>query len=218
MLTGPLFAGARPETIESLRQTGLERVTAPGDSLFHEGDLAARLIVILTGRVRVWRSSPEGMAITVHLLGPGDVPGCVAVFRGIPYPATATAIDRVTTMSWPATGVPALLAQDPALAANAIGIVGSRNAEMLDRLLEVSTLGVEQRLARALVRLADGKSGAGAAIELRISRQELAELIATTLHTVSRFVSRWESEGIVAGGRGRITVRDRDRLSRLAGE
>jgi CRP-like cAMP-binding protein len=106
---------------------------------------------------------------------------------------------------------------DPALASNALAIVGSRNREMLDRLIEVSTQGLEQRLARALLRLADlgGGQGNGETVELRTSRQELAEMTATTLHTVSRFISRWEAAGLVSGGRGRIVVLDRAGLTAL---
>ena len=217
MLPGPLFAGLPPATLVMLEETGSQRIIEIGRNLFNEGDAAASLIVILDGQVRVWRSSPNGALMTVHEFGPGDIPGCVAVFQQIPYPATATATSQVKVMSWPAHRVPALLQENPALAANALTIVGQRNKEMLERLLEVSTQGVEQRLARTMLRLIAVRDAHGnTSPEVRISRQQLAELTATTLHTVSRFISRWEGAAIVSGGRGRILVRDRAALTCIA--
>lgn len=217
MLPGSFFVGAMPATLEKLRQTGSPRHLEAGQTLFHEGDASLHFIVVIDGRVRIWRSAPTGARMTVDLLGPGAIPGCVAVFRGIPYPATATAMNQVAALTWPAERVRGLLHEDPALAANALAIVGARNLEVLQRLLEVSTEGVEQRLARTLLRLADAaqQHGVQDAVEVRASRQDLAELTAATLHTVSRFIGRWETIGIVSGGRGRILVHSRAALAAL---
>lgn len=217
MLTSPLFSGANAATLDIFRKEGVRHRYTPGQTIFHEGDRPAALIVIVSGQVRIWRSSAAGQTTTIHMLGAGDVPGCVAVFRGIAYPATATAIDVVQTLHLPIARLRALFQTDAQLAANALAIVGHRNADMLERLLDVSTQGVEQRLARAVLRLAAAAPHTDAqSIELRLSRQDLAELTATTLHTVSRFVSRWEDAGIVAGGRGRVIVRDRAALTAIA--
>jgi CRP/FNR family transcriptional regulator, nitrogen oxide reductase regulator len=81
---------------------------------------------------------------------------------------------------------------------------------------------VEQRIARALLRLAAAQraSSSGKAemeIALAVSRQEVAEFAGATLYTVSRTVSAWSRQGIVAGGRGRITIRKLEQLAAIAG-
>ena len=74
-------------------------------------------------------------------------------------------------------------------------------------------------MAHALLRLAKQagkKVDAGVEIDFPISRQDVAEMTGTTLHTVSRILSAWESEGLVEGGRQRIVLRDTYRLHNLA--
>ena len=85
--------------------------------------------------------------------------------------------------------------------------------------MELSNEQVEQRVAHALLRLAkqDGrKVDAGVEIDFPISRQDVAEMTGTTLHTVSRILSAWEQQGLVEGGRQRIVLRDANRLHVLA--
>ena len=85
--------------------------------------------------------------------------------------------------------------------------------------MEMSTKQVEQRIANALLRIV-GQSGRkteeGIEIDFPISRQDIAEMTGTTLHTVSRLLSAWESEGIVRSGRQKVTVTDPHRLMLLA--
>ncbi|MBX3560909.1 MAG: Crp/Fnr family transcriptional regulator [Sphingomonas sp.] len=218
MTIGRLFEGLPTKLHELLRRTGSVRSYAADQTLFHEGDLPAKLIVILEGQVRIWRSSLSGSAMTIHIMGPGDVPGCVAVFRQIPYPATATGVAPGRIMTWPIDRIAALMKEHPALAENALAIVGGRATELLQRLHEVSTEEVGQRLARTLLRLRDRavEGESEEPVALRVSRQQLAELTATTLYTVSRLISRWEKEGMVTGGRGTITIRQRQALAKRA--
>jgi CRP-like cAMP-binding protein len=78
---------------------------------------------------------------------------------------------------------------------------------------------VERRVAHAVLRLVDkaGKREAnGVRIDFPITRQDIAEMTGTTLHTVSRIISAWEAKGLVDGGRQKLIVRDREALSLLA--
>ena len=98
-------------------------------------------------------------------------------------------------------------------------IVPSRLQEAHQRVRELSTEDVERRLAHALLKLAReagvaGKSGIE--IDFPVNRQNLAEMIAATLHTVSRIMSAWEAAGILGGGRQRIAVCDESRLRMIA--
>ena len=150
---------------------------------------------------------------------PGDLVGCAAVFRRIPYPATATAVADSVVLSWTAEQIGELVRRCPAVAGNTLHIVGERTEEMLQRLREIATEGVEQRLARAILRLAAQRRappGRDAEIRLDVSRRDLAELAGVSLYTVSRMLSGWEPQGIVKGGRQRITVRNLDRLKAIA--
>jgi CRP-like cAMP-binding protein len=109
----------------------------------------------------------------------------------------------------------------PALAVNTLQTVGSRLQESHTRVVEMSTQQVEQRIAHALLRLAK-QSGRkvehGVEIDFPISRQDIAQMTGTTLHTVSRTLSGWEQRGLIASGRQRIVLREPHKLMVLAEE
>ena len=134
------------------------------------------------------------------------------------YPATAIAVVDSVALSWPSKVWPQLIAKFPALAAGALQTVGGRLQDTQARVLEMSCEQVEQRVAHALLRLAKQagrKVEQGVEIDFPISRQDVAEMTGTTLHTVSRILSAWEQQGLVEGGRQRIVLRDPHSCSEL---
>ena len=120
---------------------------------------------------------------------------------------------------WPSSAWPRLVARAPALAVNALQTVGQRLQEAHARIREFSTEEVERRVAHLLLRIvkASGQGpGKAADVEFPMTRQDVAEMTGTTLFTVSRILSSWEQDGIVAGGRGRISVKEPVRLRAIA--
>ena len=104
----------------------------------------------------------------------------------------------------------------PQIAANALALVGAHAEAMLERVREVTTETAERRVAKALLRLLAKPSGDKANGQIMVSGQELAALSDTTLFTVSRTISAWKRAGIIEGGRGRIAVRDRHKLTAIS--
>ena len=114
-----------------------------------------------------------------------------------------------------------LAATFPALATNTLETVGARLQETHTRVVEMSTQQVEQRIAHALLRLvkqSGRKVEHGIEIDFPISRQDIAQMTGTTLHTVSRTLSAWESKGLVESGRQKIVVIEPHKLFMLAEE
>lgn len=203
-LESSLFAGLGEAASSCLLALARSRAFAAGSHVFRQGDVPTRLCMVVEGMVKVWKLAPGGAPVTVHMMGPGQLVGCVAACCGIAFPANATAVEASRLLVWPADDMNRLLQEYPALAANALRIVGGRRALFLERIQDLSTENAETRIARALLRLAVGAEGGA----VRVSRQELADLTATTLHTVSRAVSQWQRQGLVESGRRRIAVID----------
>lgn len=217
----PLFEGLDAAALDAILAAATRRRIAAGTAVFEQGEEPCWLPLVAEGRLKVGRSAPGGQSLTVGFLGPGEIAGCVAVFRRIPYPATATAVTDSTILAWTAPQIHALIERHPRMAANALRIVGGRAEAMLRRIEELSTERVEQRIARALLRLARDAGrpvAAGVQVYFALSRQDLAELCGATLYTVSRTLSAWAKGGIVEAGRQRVMVRDLARLAALAGE
>ena len=102
-----------------------------------------------------------------------------------------------------------LMERFPSIAIKALELLGEELADIRSRYQELATERVERRVARALLRLvgqAGTKTEGGVLIDFPLSRQDLAELTGTTLHTVSRILSSWEHKGIIESGRRRIVI------------
>jgi CRP/FNR family transcriptional regulator, nitrogen oxide reductase regulator len=175
--------------------------------------------VLLHGHVRASKTTPAGEQIVVRYIAPGETFGVAMAIGLRVYPATATAVDDSVVLAWPSLAWPRLVAKFPALATNTLQTVGSRLQETHTRVVEMSTQQVEQRIAHALLRLAK-QSGRkvehGLEIDFPISRQDIAQMTGTTLHTVSRILSGWEQRGLIEGGRQRIVLREPHKLFVLA--
>lgn len=208
-----LFGGLSDDALASVLSAATRLTVPEGTPLFKQGDEPRRLFVALAGRFGVTSVTPEGAQLMVRFMGPGDLMGCAAAFRRIPYPGTATAMADSVVLSWPASEFQALIERHPKLASNALAVVGGRAEYMLQRLSEAAASSAEQRIAQALLRLAQEGPNTGEATPiLPISRQQLAELSATTLFTVSRVISAWARAGIVGSARNRISILDGKRL------
>lgn len=215
----PLFAGVRGEDLDAVLD-GARAVRHPkGSAVFKQGEAAHSFFVLLHGHVRAVKTTPDGEQIVVRYVSPGEVFG-VAVATGMAlYPASAWAAVDSVVLTWPSARWPHLVARHPMLATNALQTVGARLQDAHTRIIEMTTEEVERRVAHALLRLAKQagrKVEQGVEIDFPISRQDVAEMTGTTLHTVSRILSHWEQQGLVASGRQRIVLCDPHRLFQIA--
>ena len=164
--------------------------------MFDQGAEARSFFVLLHGHLRVEKTTPQGQQIVVRYVSAGELFGVAQAMALKNYPATAIAVVDSVALSWPSTLWPELIVKFPALAAGALQTVGSRLQDTQNRVLEMSSEQVEQRVAHALLRLAKQagrKVEHGVEIDFPISRQDVAEMTGTTLHTVSRILSAWGS-------------------------
>jgi CRP-like cAMP-binding protein len=155
----------------------------------------------------------------VRYVSAGELFGVAQAMNLTHYPATAVAAVDSIALAWPSSSWRRLTVKYPSLASNALQTVGSRLQDTQARVLEISNEQVELRVAHALLRLAKQagkKVDGGIEIDFPISRQDVAEMTGTTLHTVSRILSGWETEGLVEGGRQRIVLCNPERLRALA--
>ncbi|MGB7322556.1 MAG: Crp/Fnr family transcriptional regulator [Albidovulum sp.] len=199
---------------EILDQSSVRRYDAEV-AIFAEGHDADRFFLLLDGYVRVIRITPNGDQVIVLHVPPGQLFGIARALGHERYPATAVTASESISLSWPTRLWDSFVAHYDGFATEIGKTVGSRVGEMNTRILEMATQQVEQRVANALLRLINQtgrKVANGIEINFPITRQDLAEMTGTTLHTVSRMLSAWEKQGLVERGRKRITVCDPHQL------
>lgn len=188
---------------------------------FEQGDPADAFFVLAEGYMKAVQATASGQQFVVHYINPGEIFGCVALMGAERYPATARAVVDSVALSWSLNDINLLIRRHPAISENALAGFGGRLMDMQARLREIHTEPVEQRIAHALLSLIR-RSGrpvdAGVAVDFPITRQDVAELAGTTLHTVSRTISKWGREGIVRNGRQKIVVANVAGLTSIAAD
>lgn len=207
----PLFAGLDGPTLDAILSQARSSRFAKDTEVFSQGEEAQSFFLLLSGHIRVVRTSPEGHQVVARYISEGELFGIAVAMGKASYPASAVAVVDCIVLSWPNRAWPELQSRAPSFAASAYQTIGMRLQETQDQVMEMSTQQVEQRVANALLRIV-GQSGRktpdGIEIDFPITRQDIAEMTGTTLHTVSRLLSAWEDEGIVRSGRQRVTVSD----------
>jgi CRP-like cAMP-binding protein len=206
-----LFAGIAVEKQTDILSRGHRIVFKSGETLFREGDSALRCYFVLKGRLKMSKLHEQGKEAIIRYINSGELVAAIAVFKGTDYPLTAEAIGAAEVVGWGKETMLKLMLEYAPLAVNMLQAVIDRIDELQTRYLELFAEQVEQRVARALLRImkqSGRKTNDGVLIDFRLSRQELADYTGTTLYTVSRTLSSWEKSGWIKSGRERITVTD----------
>ncbi len=204
-----LFAGLDAPALAEVIRFAQTRRVAKGATIFTQGDPAQTCHALIDGRLKIIQTGADGQQVVVRFIGPGEMFGTAAVFSGGRYPGDAVAMADCVEITWTAAAMTDLLQRHPRIGLNALDIVGSRLQEVQNRLREMSTEKVERRVAHTLLRLvrqAGCRTEQGVAIAFPLSRQDVAEMTGTTLHTVSRILSAWETRGIVESARQQIVI------------
>jgi CRP-like cAMP-binding protein len=207
----PPFSKLERRDIHVILDQATSRRYEEGVAIFDEGASADRFFMLLDGSVRVVRITPTGEQVTALHIPAGQLLGIAKALGRDTYPATAMTATESIVLSWPTRLWDAYVDSYEGFSTETYKTVGNRLGEMNNRIVEMATQQVEQRVANALLRLINQtgrKVSDGIEIDFPITRQDLSELTATTLHTVSRLLSAWEKRGLVQSRRKRIKVTD----------
>lgn len=200
-----LDPAARSEVISS----GTRIRRARGQRLFRQGSAAQLFYVLFEGRVKLTQLTSDGQLVLLRLVVPGEAFGGIAALGNRIYPVSAEALDDCVAVAWNGRTMDRLLRRFPQLAINFIDLLAERLHDMQSRYEELATEQVEQRLARLLLRLVrriGRRVDGGVLIDVRLSRQEMAEMAGTSLFTASRILKRWQKAGVIKSQRLRILV------------
>jgi CRP-like cAMP-binding protein len=217
----PFFTGLSDKAMKEINQRFVEVGYQAGERIFAAGEPSERLFVVAEGKVKLLQHGPGGKNILLDILSSGEFFGNLVSLGVATYPDTAQAQTPACVLSVRSDDFRRILDEHPDLAFKTLAVLGERLNAANRRVLQLSSMAVEQRIAFTLLELAT-KLGRmqdiGLLIDVPLSRGDLAEMTSATPETISRVISQLQGNGIIASGREWIAITNQQALKDLAGE
>lgn len=214
-----IFADLADHEMAAIAEAAPMRRFAAGELLYAPPQPMETLFILKQGRVRIFRVSPDGRALTTAVLTPGTVFGEMLLLGQRMHDNFAEALDEVTVCVMSRADVQRFLLSDARIAARISEILGSRVSELERRLSDSVFKSVPQRLASTLCLLAEEEPrrllGRGVAVQL--THEQLAALVGTSRETATKVLNEYAARGLVRLGRGRVDVVDLPGLAAESG-
>jgi len=192
----PLFARLTENLRQKLGGIAVTRNYDKAQVIFADGERATGFYAIVSGRVKVYKLSPEGKEQILHVFGPGDVFGEAVVFAGKDYPAYAEPLDPAHTLFFPREAFVSLIRTDPDLALGMLAELSFKLRRFASLIEDLSLREVPARLAAHLLYLSTRQEGTDTLV-LELPKTQLASLLGTIPETLSRILARMTKEGLI---------------------
>src|SRR5580658_690055 len=221
LLSSPLFDALPREALDDILLQATEKSVRRGQTLFQKEDEGSYMVAVLSGRIRISATSPEGREVTLNMIDAGEVFGEMALLDGKPRSADATAMEDSNLMLVERRHFIPHLTSNPELVLRVIGLLCERLRETSETLGNFAMLDLPGRLARKLLNLASqyGNTTNGRIhLKIRLSHTELGRFVGCSRETVNKQMRAWEESGLVAREGGRIAICAPTALKRIGGQ
>ena len=211
----PLFKGLPDDQLDKIASIAVPKTAEKGTAIFSDGEEANGFYVVADGTVKIYKLSMEGKEKILRIFGSAEPFGEVPVFAGTKFPANAQAVTKSRLLFFPREAFVRLITDNPSLCLNMLAVLSMRLRQFTSQIENLSLKEVPARLASYLLSLSKEQESMSA-VNLPISKGQLAGLLGTIPETLSRILTRMaQQELIVVTGR-RIGLLDRDGVEALA--
>jgi CRP/FNR family transcriptional regulator len=210
-----VFGELEARELEQVAQVAVPRSFDRGENIFREGDTGDTCYVVRDGSVSIRREHMDGRTLALAELRAGTIFGELAMFGSETRSATAEALEPTQLVAILSGDMQRVLRSSPEIAFKMLGALAERLRKANERLLQQSFQTVAGRVASALLTQAVARQAEGAGdneVLIKATQAEIAQLAGTSRESASRFLATLEREGVVALGRGKVTVHEPDRL------
>ncbi len=214
-----LFSGLGEEELKEIRAIASPVQVGKGEILFSDCEEADGLYVVLSGKVKLYKVSPEGKEQILDVISAPEAFGEASLFLKGSHPFYAETLGDSQLLFFPKRNFLRLIKKDPRLGAN-ITVALAQHVKRYAALIEdLSLKEVPSRIAKYLLDLLtrQWKEGRGAAeIELHLNRSQLASRLGTIRETVSKTLAKMKAHGMIDIKKSRIRILNREALQKLA--
>jgi len=215
--SAPLFSALSDEEAASLRASMTLVKVTKGHTLFKEGEEGDRLYVVLDGKLKLGKSSPDGRENLQEILGPGEMFGELSLFDPGPRTATATAITDAKLLMLPHEKVLDLITSQPAVSLELLRRLAQRLRDSRGEQSDLVFVDVPGRVAKAIIDLGERfgeQKEDGLHVKHDLTQEELAQLVGASRETVNKALADFAARGWVALEPRAVLVKDYERISK----
>jgi len=214
-----IFCDLDDAEMDAMAQAAPMKTYTAGELVYTPHQPLETLFILKKGRIRIFRVSPDGRALTTAIIEPGTIFGEMVIVGQQMHDSFAEALDDVVVCVMTKADVRRLLLGDPRISARISETLGRRIGELEQKFSDAVFKSVPERIAGALVTLAAATSGRplGRGVQVKLTHEQLAALAATSRETTTKILGEFADQGLITLGRGRITILDQDRLRGLSG-
>ena len=209
----PLFAGLSESDLDDLMAIVRINEHPRGELLFSDGEKAAGFFIVLDGKVKVYKLSPEGKERILHVIQPGGTFAEAAIFGEGLYPAYAEPLQASKLLFLPKDAFLALLRENSRISINMIAGLSKFLRQFANQIEDLTFKDVPSRLARYLMDLSRGTKQT---VVLPISKSQLASNLGTVSETLSRTLRKLSEDDLISVSGKTVEIIDFDRLEELA--
>lgn len=215
----PYFLGLSAPELEAIKKHVFEQAAERNDMILMEEDPADALYFVVSGVVKVFKTSVEGKEQILCILKAGESFNDVAVFDDGPNPASAIAMTPVVLYGINKNDMGIILRNNPQIAANVIKVLSKKVRHFVSLVEDLSFRRVTDRLAKLLLEYArdHGPIGEETGQRPRLTQQEMAAMVGTAREVVGRSLKALEEEGAIRMDRHRIVIINKRRLEEMSG-
>lgn len=214
----PYFAGLNDSELEAVKERMFEQVAERNDMILLEGETAEAIYFVVSGVVKVFKTSVEGKEQTLCLIRAGESFNDVPILDGGPNLASAVAMTPVVLYGMTRADLNSLLIKVPRVAMNTIMVLSKKVRHFVSMVEDLSFRDVTSRVAKLLLEYAtDHGDSEGPAPRPRLTQQEMAAIVGTAREVVGRSLKALEEEGAIRMERHRIIVTNKKALQRISG-
>lgn len=215
-----LFSRLEQAEIEAIEMRSRSRSFARGDLIYLPADRSESVLLLTTGRVKLYHVTQEGKTASLALIDPGELFGELAIFDTTPREEFAEAMEKSTVVLIPSDVVNELMTKHPEVSLGVTKLMGFRRRRVEQRLKSLLFRSNRERLGHLLLELVEKygqRHEGGVLIGIRLSHQELANIIGSTRETVTVLLGELQDEGKVTVQRRRVVVRNVQGLAEEVG-
>lgn len=215
-----LFDGISPSEMQEMEKiTHMEEVKKR-QPLYLPGDPSSNVYLLKRGRVKIANTASNGKEVTFDILEPGEVFGELDVLEDAPRSTSAETLDDAVICVIPRKDFDQYLAMHPTVMFKLTKLIGLRLKKIQSRVEDLVFRDVPARLAHLLSELGktDGIADTqGIRLKVRLTHQEMANLIGCSRETVSATMGQFRDDGLIQMDGRAITIVNEKGLSKLLG-